>query len=233
MKMKIIKVIFIFSLLFSQSTSLAQVLKLVSSNEPLLDSLSIIGRYTCAFPRGFESGTLLILNADKTYLLKEHPDLREYRSQGKWYIEITKYSYGLYLTSDDNTYGIREVIEKKDESDSLKFSVEDIEGSAMVMTPISVESGQCFLDTLGRAVAKFYGIKAFTIKDSFLGDCDYKYEVKNQKANIFQIKVKPKDQYYIYMKDLYWRIGSNFLYCPDNGMLLTKENVKIDSKKAK
>jgi hypothetical protein len=234
--MKKLSIAFFNLLLAIPFLLIAQTVKIVQINERPLDSINIVGSYIRAFPSGFESGTLLILNADKTYLLKEHPDLREYTSQGKWYIEATKNSYGLYLTSDKINYGITEVIEQEDKNDSLKFFVEDNNGIPFDYAEVQVESPRLQLDTLGKGTFRSHGIGAFTIKDVLIPNkvfIDYRYEVINQKANTFHIRIKPKDNYYLYMKDLYWRIGSNFLYCPDNGMLLIKENVKIDSKKAK
>jgi hypothetical protein len=205
-----------FHISFAQST------KIILTDDAPLDSMNIIGRYMRAFRSFSLEGTELKLNVDKTFSLEDGGDLMTYSCHGKWHIEKDKYATWLCLTSDEQTYGITDVIEEVDGSDSLKFIVKDDNGSPVTYTPILVESGRILLDTIGRVAAKIHGIRAFIIRDSEFGDCDYRYELKNPNANKFLVKIKPKNKYYLYMKDLYWRIGVNFLYCHKNGMLLMK-----------
>ena len=213
--------------------SFAQSAKVIFSDDVALDSTNILGIYKRLFKDPGLEGTLLKLNVDKTFSLENGGDLMTFSCHGKWKMQKNEHAAWLYLTSDENIYGIIEVTEEEDGSDSLKFFVKDDDGAPIIMTPIFLESGRIMLDTLGRAVAKIHGIRAFTIRDAESGKCDYRYELKNPNANKFLVKIKHKKETYLYMKDLYWRIGSNFLYCPDNGMLIIKEYVKIDSKKAK
>jgi hypothetical protein len=202
----------------------AQTIKLIQTDEPPLDSMSIVGNYIRAFPPEFETSTLLTLNADRTFEIKDHPDLRGFISKGRWYIRKGERCDLLFLTSDSLIYGISNVTEREAKNDSLKFFVEDINGMPFSYGDIQLESPWLQLDSLGKGNFKPQGIRSFVIREVVINNDypTYRYEIKNPKANVFTVKIKKKEEYYLYMDDLYWKIGVNVLYCPENGMLLKK-----------
>ena len=202
----------------------AQTVKIMRINEQPLDSTNIMGIYTDAFPPGdFESGTVLNLNKDKTFSFEDRITLFAFSCKGTWNMATFKKSHYLCLTSDKTMYGIAEVIEREDKSDSLKFFVEDNKGLPLA-ADIQVESSRLPLDTSGKGSFKPFKISAFTIKEILIPEKlfnDYRYIVKNSNANIFIVKVIPKEDGYYYMNDLIFKIGSNVLYCPENSMMPT------------
>jgi hypothetical protein len=194
--------------------SLAQIKNLVGTYETPYDPLY----------RGLNAR--LKLNADSSYSFEESGEMSLVKCNGKWEVSMTRNGLPLLcLTSDSTTYGISNVVESEDQSDSIKINVyekDGLETLPCIFGSVSVVTSRLHTDTLGIASGKKeWGIKSLSIWRS-PDEPEYRYDVKNSKANIFRVTIIPKNPDYYYMDNMRWEIRGEGLYHYQNQIVVKK-----------
>jgi len=154
------------------------------------------------------------IKKDSTFKYQYTSGLEKTQVTGIWYVDKKGYlNLSSNKTPENDSIKVKEII--NEEQDSIVFFVnsfgnEPLGGAAITFNGVP-NFGVNLSETGEAKVPKTLNFKQFTI--SYLG-YNYNYDVVNNKASVFKIKVyypNPKDAYYRYFINDKWKLKGNKL----------------------
>lgn len=180
----------------------------------------LVGRYSYSVSNVDVSTQVeIVLNPDSTfeYSLVTGASLESGgNSTGRWRLRGST----IILTSD-RQWGILDVVERKQATDSVKFVLETEDGEKLGFANVLAEGEEqhvCSSDTDGVAYCKTKRVRSFMVQFVDTKCC---YVVEDQTATAFHVTIALKDHNYVYFKSTKWLLKDGGLL-DTHGFLLER-----------